>query len=244
MLKLALLILLSATSFASQGTIKGTVVDPSGAVVQNAHVRILNGDGETAVEGVTGKDGSFILQSPTGDMSIAVFASGFDNFRKELQITDASAIQVDVKLAVGCSGDFTRLIPKKLDLRVFVVEIHHWGSFGCPESVYRLWGTGQATAFHVDCRGKTKSITRRIEPSELMSALQRLSTKDSAPVCRFYPGGVDAPRVTITVLSGSEPLLETSHDEADQIQSVSFFEDQIEKLVDPDEQVKKFRRSR
>lgn len=235
MLKILLSLLLSTTALAANAvTVKGVVRDPAGALVQDAHVRILDQNGNTLSEGVTGADGRFEVTSPVGEVALVVFASGFDPFRKELKVAEPTAIDIEVKLSL-CHGEVPQVIPKKLDLPRFLVEIHYWGAFGiCPERTYRLWGTGQASASYVDCNGKTSSVTRFIEPSVLTTALANLANNYSGRICSYYPGGIDAPRVELTVFSGSDPRLVISHDAADKVPNVTPVERQLEKLIDPE----------
>jgi len=94
-----LLALLAATlSFAQQitGSITGTVMDPAGAAVANAQVKLTN-TGTGAVENaITDESGNFrFLLLPPGTYSLEASAPGFKLFRR-----DGIIVEVDRSLAV------------------------------------------------------------------------------------------------------------------------------------------------
>jgi outer membrane receptor protein involved in Fe transport len=71
------LLLLVLQSTAVARSIDGVVVDPSGAPVAGATVRVLTG-GESSIETVTGADGAFVLQPVSSALTaISVSAEGF-----------------------------------------------------------------------------------------------------------------------------------------------------------------------
>ena len=233
MLKVLQSVLLLTTALAANAaTVKGVVLDPSGAVLQDAHVRLLDQTGNVLNQGTTDASGRFEFTPRAGTMTLVVVASGFDSFRKELEVLDSTAADIEVRLSL-CHGEIQQIIPKKLDLRNFLVEIHHWGGFGCPERIYRLWGTGQASASYVDCNGKTSSVTRLVESSSLTTVLENLANSPSGPVCSYHPGGIDAARVELTIYSGNDPSLVISHDAGEKVPNVTAVEQRLEDLIDP-----------
>ncbi len=59
-------------------SLRGTVVDPSGAAVADAPVKVLSANGKAVEESVTGAQGQFSLSSPaTGTYTLLVIAPGF-----------------------------------------------------------------------------------------------------------------------------------------------------------------------
>jgi hypothetical protein len=85
------------------GSISGTVSDPSGALIPNAHVVIRNEDTGTQRTLVTGATGNFTAPSlPVGSYTIAVEASGFAHFaRKGVTLTVGQSLSLNLALAVS-----------------------------------------------------------------------------------------------------------------------------------------------
>src|ERR1700732_3200873 len=85
----------SAQSLGNAGTIEGTVVDPSGAVVSKAAVTISN-----AVTGYrqmveTAADGSFrLVNVPPNSYHVEVTAPGFSTFTQDVTIRNSLPIQI------------------------------------------------------------------------------------------------------------------------------------------------------
>jgi hypothetical protein len=60
------------------GSVNGTVLDPSGAVVTGAQVNILRGDRDLSPGALSGTDGEFFFPNvPPGDFQLTIKASGF-----------------------------------------------------------------------------------------------------------------------------------------------------------------------
>ncbi len=100
----SLLVSLLAVSIAfsqgiTTGTISGTVVDPSDAVVPNATVTIVDLSRGATFVAQSGQDGSFTVRAvPIGTYRVSVAASGFSN------------VQVDnVQVRAGATTDLSRL---------------------------------------------------------------------------------------------------------------------------------------
>lgn len=70
---------ISARSANSTGTITGLVVDPLGAVIENASIRVFNGNSNVPTyTGVSAADGSFKISSvAAGSVTLKVKAPGF-----------------------------------------------------------------------------------------------------------------------------------------------------------------------
>ncbi len=243
MLKLMTALLLSTIAFSTSDTaIKGVVTDASGAAVQNARIQVLDQSGKVVAEAISGQDGGFEFSSSSGHVTVVVIARNFDKYTRELTITEGTVTDLKAELTVGCTGDIAQVIPKKLDLKRFLLEIHYWGSFGdCPEKIYRLWGTGEASISYFACDGKTYSASKMIDPSVLETALANIAREQNGPACNYYPGGLDAPRVELSIISGSEPRLLIGYDAADEPENVAPLERKLEKLIDPENRMQTFR---
>src|SRR5579862_2158478 len=93
----------AATAHAQTGTgsLRGQVVDPSGAVVANATVLVLPAQG-AAITATTNKDGGFDVKTLLpGKYTVQVFATGFAQFEaKDVAITAGSAAVLNVHLSI------------------------------------------------------------------------------------------------------------------------------------------------
>src|SRR5579862_1195533 len=93
----------AATANAQTGTgsLRGQVVDPSGAVVANATVLVLPAQG-AAITATTNKDGGFDVKTLLpGKYTVQVFATGFAQFEaKDVAITAGSAAVLNVHLSI------------------------------------------------------------------------------------------------------------------------------------------------
>ena len=70
-----------AQSLGNAGTIEGTVVDPSGATIPQAEVRLSNAVTGYSQSVTTGSDGSFrLVNIPPNPYHLEVTASGFGAF--------------------------------------------------------------------------------------------------------------------------------------------------------------------
>jgi hypothetical protein len=102
-----LLILLFFSSLtlraATGGSISGTVLDPSGAVVAAATLHLVNEAQQTTYHAVSDKQGLYSFPNlPVGHYDLTISATGFAPQKKtNLTVDTDSAIRVDVALAIG-----------------------------------------------------------------------------------------------------------------------------------------------
>jgi hypothetical protein len=110
MLVLAVIMFSGASRAFAQGAtgqLSGTVVDPNGAVVQNATVLVRNVDTALERQATTGDDGAFAVQLlPPGSYRVEITAQGFattvvENVR--VQITETATVSVTLGIAGGAS---------------------------------------------------------------------------------------------------------------------------------------------
>ena len=97
----ALLLISSSSSFASDaGSVSGTVVDPSGAVVRAAIVIIRNSDTSVQQRHTTDSDGLYTFPVlPAGHYQIEIAAPGFRPYLQTgLELARSAALKVDVTL--------------------------------------------------------------------------------------------------------------------------------------------------
>jgi TonB family protein len=102
MLKTVIFFLFAASSLFA-GAISGTVFDPSGAVVPNANVWLLNLDSGIRQMGVTNAQGDYSFTSlPDGRYQVEVGKPGFALARDVSSLRNPDAnLQVDVLLQLG-----------------------------------------------------------------------------------------------------------------------------------------------
>lgn len=100
---------LSIVAFAQsdRGTVTGTVVDPAGAVVPNAPVRLKNADTGSEYQTSTTATGNFTLASiPAGSYDLMVSAQGFNkHVHKGIQVQVALTVRLDVILSIGSTAE-------------------------------------------------------------------------------------------------------------------------------------------
>jgi len=110
MLALAICMIIAGTRStlgqnANTGEIKGTVIDPSNAVVAGATVTILNVDTGVSTTTVTNSDGIYDVPSvPTGDYTLTFTKAGFrDEVRKGITLHLAT-IAINATLQIGVAS--------------------------------------------------------------------------------------------------------------------------------------------
>jgi hypothetical protein len=101
--------LASSQSLGNAGTVEGTVVDPSGAVVAKAEVSVHNVVTGYTQTVFTGSDGSFRLMNlPPNPYHLEVKAQGFAVFSQNVNIRNSIPIQVKAALSLaGASTSVT-----------------------------------------------------------------------------------------------------------------------------------------
>jgi len=107
---LALLLIVSACAVFAQGalgTITGTVVDPSGAVVGNASIEVRNAATGQVVKTVTTATGNYTAaQLPVGAYELSVTLTGFKSYKRAgLSLAAAQIMRIDVQLEVGSQAE-------------------------------------------------------------------------------------------------------------------------------------------
>jgi len=92
----------SRLSAAGNGSLSGTVADPSGAVVPGATVTIVNTALGTTFTVVTDEKGLYAFPSiPVGRYDLAVELSGFKSVKRSLAVDADSRLQADFKLELA-----------------------------------------------------------------------------------------------------------------------------------------------
>jgi hypothetical protein len=99
---LFIFVLVASAQLGNSGSIEGVVKDPSGGVVANAAVEIINpvsGYNRTAV---TGSDGAFRFTNvPFNPYHMSVTAQGFANFAQDVEVRSTVPSKFDATLKVG-----------------------------------------------------------------------------------------------------------------------------------------------
>src|ERR1700674_5232213 len=88
-------------SLGNAGTIEGTVVDPSGAVVAKAEVTLTNPVSGYRQMATTGGDGAFrLVNIPPNSYHLEVTAPGFSSFTQDVSVRNSVPIQIKSALSV------------------------------------------------------------------------------------------------------------------------------------------------
>jgi hypothetical protein len=99
---------LSATAFAqSAGSLRGSVMDSSGAVVPGAAAVLVSESTKFTREAVTTQDGGFFFAAvDPGNYTLRVSLAGFKTYEtRKLRVSPNDTLGVDVKLEVGMQGE-------------------------------------------------------------------------------------------------------------------------------------------
>jgi Ca-activated chloride channel family protein len=100
-----LVVLLTVTSRAAGVEVRGTIVDPAGAVVPGATVELLSGSVVVA-KATTSADGGFLFDSvAAGAYEIRVTLQGFRQARVGVSVGDTAPRALRLKLEVGNTAD-------------------------------------------------------------------------------------------------------------------------------------------
>ena len=90
----------------NQGTITGTISDPTGAVIATAQIEAKNADTGAIYRGGTSATGNYVIPVPIGTYEISVTAAGFKKFlQQNIQVISATDTRKDVSLEVGQATD-------------------------------------------------------------------------------------------------------------------------------------------
>jgi Carboxypeptidase regulatory-like domain len=90
----------------SAGTIRGSVVDPSGAVVKGATVEIQNPVSGYNRTTQTDSQGSFQFENvPYNPYHVSAVASGFQNLGQDVDVRSAIAVELKIALKIGASTE-------------------------------------------------------------------------------------------------------------------------------------------
>jgi len=102
-----LIFAVAAFAQGDRGTITGTVTDPTGAVIPNANIQVINSDTAAVYKIGTSSTGNYTLANlPVGTYTLTVDAPGFKKFsRPGLIVQVAETTRVDAVLEVGSSSE-------------------------------------------------------------------------------------------------------------------------------------------
>jgi Carboxypeptidase regulatory-like domain len=92
---------------ATGGSISGTLLDPSGAAISGAALKLVNTGLQTTCQVTSDKQGFYSFPNlPVGHYELTISADGFTTQRKtNLTVDTDSALRVDATLAVGGRAD-------------------------------------------------------------------------------------------------------------------------------------------
>ena len=98
--------LASAQTSASAHTIRGSVLDPSGAVIPGAQVAVVSQDGRTIAQGTTDKVGNFFFNAiPVGSYVIDVTKQGFREVKQQTKIGSGTQTQIRIVMQVAAVAE-------------------------------------------------------------------------------------------------------------------------------------------
>ena len=91
----------------ANGTITGTVSDPSGAVIAGAQIQVRNNANGQVYSAITTDTGNYsVIQVPVGAYDLTATVAGFKSYnRPGLDLAAAQTMRIDISLEVGAVGD-------------------------------------------------------------------------------------------------------------------------------------------
>ncbi len=125
---LCLFALSTAALFAqsNQGSITGTISDPTGAVIPTAVIEVKNSDTGAVYQGGTSGTGNYVIPVPAGTYQLTVTATGFKkSVRKNLVVTTATAVRQDLTLEVGATSETLTVTDAAPLLKTETGEVSH-----------------------------------------------------------------------------------------------------------------------
>ena len=97
-----LVVALAAYGQGANGSITGTITDPSGAVAPNVSIEVKNADTGAVFQSGTSNTGNYVVSVPAGNYEVTVTATGFKKYvRSNLVVQAATGTRLDVTLDVG-----------------------------------------------------------------------------------------------------------------------------------------------
>jgi hypothetical protein len=110
---------------ATGGSISGTVVDPSRAVIPGAAVRLVRTSQQTIYRAVTDAQGAYSFPNlPVGHYNLTISATGFSTQRRmSLSVDTDSALRVDATLTVGTRSDSVT-VSSEMGVQVDTIATH------------------------------------------------------------------------------------------------------------------------
>src|SRR5215469_1819576 len=98
----------SAQSSAPTRTIRGSVLDPSGAVIPGAQVTVTTQDGKAIAQGTTDNAGNFSFNAlPAGTYVIDVTKQGFREVKQQTKIGSGAQTQIRIVMRVAAVAEET-----------------------------------------------------------------------------------------------------------------------------------------
>src|SRR5271156_6496947 len=129
-----------------RGTITGTVLDVSGAVIPTASIEAKNAaTGEVYTAGTTGTGNYTLANLPAGTYEFTVTAAGFKKFiRSTLTVQVAETTRADATLEGGAATESTTVSTEAAQLKTESGEVSHQLNYSDENNipVFSLNGSG------------------------------------------------------------------------------------------------------
>ena len=105
------------TTSASAGTVHGSVVDPSGAVVPGATVEMQNPVSHFSQTVQTDANGTFVFHAvPYNNYHLSVSVSGFQNASQDVNVQSPVPLEVKIALTIGAAESSVTVTSEANDL--------------------------------------------------------------------------------------------------------------------------------
>lgn len=104
-------------SASGSGTIRGSVLDPSGAAIANATITVKNVVSGLTLEAKSAADGTFVVSNlPAAHYHLTISAPGFQSTDQDAEVRSAVPVQMPIHMALGAASTTVNVTENSEDL--------------------------------------------------------------------------------------------------------------------------------
>ena len=98
-----------------RGTLRGTVLDPNGAVIPGAEIKVTSKETSETRSVISGDEGQYSISSlRPGSYELTATAPGFHTFQRTIDVAVNQELRLDLDLSIGFRGDGVEIEPTDL----------------------------------------------------------------------------------------------------------------------------------
>jgi hypothetical protein len=216
-----------ASAQSNAGTIRGSVLDPSGAAIKGATVQVQNPVSRYSQTTQTGSQGDFVFANiPYNPYHLSAVAAGFQSAEQDADVRSPVAVEVKISLRIGTSsesvtvttgGDLVETDPSThtdVDRELFdklplesnssslssLVTLATLGVSADSNGLFHGLGDHASNSFSVDGQPITDQQSKVFSNQIPIDSVQSMEVIEGAPPAEF--GGKTSLVVVVTTRSG------------------------------------------